>query len=167
MKKFLLFLSMLLCVHLYAENFKMSIPKEMVDYFTEQCVVNGLSVKVTYLLVMTESGFKASATNKNYDAEGNLLSIDKGIFQLNSIYYEYFRDKYNNGIDFDPCNWKDNIRIGCKVYADLVCLCGNYYDASASFCMGRAKYYRYLKAGKPLPTQVKRKLHYMFNEGRL
>lgn len=167
MKKFLLFLSMLLCVHLYSEDFKMKIPKEMVDYFCEQCVINGLSVKVTYLLVMTESGFKATATNKNLDENGIVLSIDQGIFQLNSIYYEYFKNKYNNGKDFDPYNWKDNIRIGCKVYSDLVRQCGNYYDASASFCMGKARYYRYLKAGKTLPIRVKQKLVFMFKEGRL
>jgi len=145
----------------------MKIPREMVDYFCQQCVINNLSVKVTYLLVMTESGFKITATNKNKDENGVILSTDKGIFQLNSKNYEYFKEKYNNGKDFDPYNWKDNIRIGCQVYADLVKQCGNYYDASASFNMGYAGYTKCLKEKKPLPIRVKRKLNYMFNEGRL
>jgi len=168
MKKVFAFLSMLMCVHLYSsENFTMSIPKEMVDYFTMQCIFNGLSVKVTYLLVMTESGFNPKATNKNKDTLGNVISTDKGIFQLNSKNYEYFKVKYNEGKDYDPYNWRDNIRIGCKVYADLLKQCGNYYDASASFCMGYTKYMSYIDDTKPLPIPVKRKLNYMINEGRL
>ena len=167
MKKFLMFLSMLLCVHLYADDFKMVIPKEMVDYFAFHCIKNKISVKITYLLVMTESEFKSNAINKNLDDEGNVLSVDEGVFQLNSKNYDYFKNKYNNGKDYDPYNWKDNIRIGCQVYADLVRQCGNYYDATASFCMGKTKYYKYINAKKQLPIRVKQKLNYMFNEGRL
>ena len=142
-----------------SEKFSMSIPREYVDYFMQQCLENNVSIPITYLLVQSESEWKNIPKSKNING-----SYDIGLMRLNSRYLEFFAKQYNNGKRFDPYYWKDNLRIGIAHFAFLHKKLGNYFDALASYNMGEVGYFARLRVKKPLPDVTIQKLKFIFGE---
>ena len=81
------------------------------------------NVPIYYVVsqIIEESGFNPFAYNMNPDGTN-----DKGLTQLNSSNYDYFKWKFNKGKDYDPYNPEDAIRIGVQYLRYL-------YDHSGSW----------------------------------
>lgn len=79
----------------------------------------GVDPNLVLAMIQQESNFKPGEISKNYSAEGKLLSVDKGVMQHNSSNYKYFK-KLNGGKDYDPLDYKDNIRLGIKFLKHLL-----------------------------------------------
>lgn len=72
-----------------------------------------IPINLCFALCYVESaGFNIVAFNNNYGKDGKLLSVDRGLFQLNSI---YFKLTINQFFDID-INCKNGIRYFSECY---------------------------------------------------
>jgi soluble lytic murein transglycosylase-like protein len=71
---------------------------------------SGLDPDFSFALAWRESAFDPNATNSNYDPEGNVISIDKGLFQLNSRTFPTLTNKQIFSLDINSREGLKHIR---------------------------------------------------------
>lgn len=60
-------------------------------------------------LIWAESRYDEEALGFNSNG-----TYDEGLMQLNSSNYNEFKERFNNGKDYDPIDPETNLRIGCQ-----------------------------------------------------
>ena len=92
-------------------------------------------IPVNYFVALayTESRFDPDAVNVNRDADGNILSYDYGLFQLNSLTFPQYIKEYL----YIPEN---NARLAAQYLTERFAKYGNWYETIISFNAGGTLY---------------------------
>jgi soluble lytic murein transglycosylase-like protein len=94
-------------------------------------------IPTPYLFRLVEKESKGDRFVVSYNKNG---TIDLGLLQHNSKYYDYFKWRYNKGIDYDPFNIQDNLRIGCKHLKTLYKHTGTWEGTFVAWNCGLTRY---------------------------
>jgi hypothetical protein len=112
------------------------IPRQYYQYLSDLCQIHDVDIFIIGRLFYRESRFKAKAVGKNYDLEGNIISRDSGLGQLNDRYVETIKWKFNNGQEVDFFNPEQNMSISVQMLSWAYKCSGNYFDALCIYNAG-------------------------------
>ena len=90
------------------------IPAKMLGLLIQYSQRYKIPLKILAGLVYNESHFNPRARHDNGFYGKIHLGIDEGLMQLNSRNYLFFRDEFNDGINYDAYNPVVNLKIGCS-----------------------------------------------------
>ncbi len=111
-----------------------SVPEEYRHPIEYQCTKWGVPIVYMARLLWAESGYDSTAVSPpNTDG-----STDLGIAQINSYWLEGFRWRYDMP-DLDPMCPIQSIEFAAKHLATLYGVCGNWWEAVASYNVGLGK----------------------------
>lgn len=119
-------------------------PRFIVEYRNHvllRCEEYGIPPKIALGMILTESQGNPLAVGKNISSEGKLLSTDRGIMQLNSM---YFADKIKRRIpgtdtiyEYQPFIYVyDNIDLGLQYLVEMHQKFGNWPQAIQAYNCG-------------------------------
>jgi len=86
---------------------KLTTNRQVLREIIIQSIENKVPINLSLAIAKKESNFRINAVNYNYDSDGNVKSIDRGIFQLNSLSFPGLTEE-------DFFNYKTNIYYGVR-----------------------------------------------------
>lgn len=107
-------------------------------FIISECNRNDVPYLLVFKLIEKESSWDRKARNYNKDEEGNVVSIDYGLMQINSTNLELFsklyRSKDREASSYDiKYNAYDNVEMGIKHLKDLYTTHGSWKEAVMAY----------------------------------
>ena len=122
------------------EDAEIFIPEQYKDFVIKLCEENYVPIYIFAKLIQSESRWNPKAKNTNYtynkDGTKKLHSVDKGIAQLNSLYYEEFSWRFNENKIVDPYNPNMSLKISCRYLSWLYDRTHSWNDAICAYKSG-------------------------------
>lgn len=106
--------------------------KKILEEIIIQSINNEVPINLSLAVAQKESNFKVYAINYNYDSNGNIKSIDRGIFQLNNLSFPELTEK-------DFFDYKKNIYYGIKYLKYCIDSFNSYSQAISAYNGGHYK----------------------------
>lgn len=133
-----------------------NVPTEYRELFEKTSNEFGLPHSILESLAFVESGFRADAQSPAR-ADGYR---DLGMFQFNSKYHQWYSDRYNGGVLFDPFDPAVSINIAAQHMQFLFNRYGNWYDAFLAYNAGMDRIDRF-----NVPESAERYLTKIYRSG--
>lgn len=92
---------------------------EIATHIISQCIKYGVPIDLAFAIAAYESGFNPEAINRNVNKDGYIISIDRGLFQLNSKTFP----------NVDWFNPKENATYGIKYLKERYDVAGSWEGA--------------------------------------
>lgn len=100
--------------------------KEIIREVIVQCIRQSVPINLAFAVIEKESQFNSRAININYDKDGNIKSIDRGLFQLNSLSFLNLNEE-------DFFNYKTNIYYGVRYLKYCIDSFDSYSQALSAY----------------------------------
>lgn len=126
------------------------------DIIKEQTTMYNIPYIAFIRLIRIESNFNKDAKHINY-RNGNYHSIDMGIMQFNSMYYNDFMYFDNDGEMFDPYNPYEAIPVACRYLKRLYKVTNDWKLAFAAYNCGLSRVLE-----NSIPKRTKEYIKYIF-----
>jgi soluble lytic murein transglycosylase-like protein len=110
--------------------------REMLRYYCDEA---GVPYALMARIATVESDWNPMAQHNG----------DLGLFQLNSKFMDYFAWKFNDGVEINPFDPEDSMRVACRYMRYLYLLCHDYRVATMAYNCG---YKRLITDGPPKST---------------
>ena len=117
------------------------LPSKFKVYVEQLCRVYNVPIDIFCRTISAESQWHVICNSKNWNkAHTKILSIDKGLGQLNSKYLDYYSWMFNNGIVIDPDNPYVNLYISIKIIAWAYKFSHNWEDSLIIYNAGYTRW---------------------------
>ena len=95
--------------YVYYNDIPLNVEQQM--YLYNICKYYNFEYELALGVIQLESNFDSTCITYNKKANGEIISEDRGLFQINSLYEEWYA-KLAQLEEWDVFDYKDNIRMG-------------------------------------------------------